>query len=67
MTFFYLLLIVHISIGLLCAHLVKSTRFNSESWFVAGTLFGGLGLFLCWLCVTDWKRSPKHGQIASAS
>ena len=67
MTWFYLLLILHILLGLLCAYLVKSTRFSAESWFIAGTVFGGLGFLLCWLCVTDWTRSTKNTRIASVS
>mgnify|MGYP006097768945 CR=1 FL=1 len=67
MIWFYLLLILHILLGLLCAYLFKSTRFSARSWSNVGTVFGGLGFLLCWLCVTDWTRSTKNTRIVSVS
>ena len=60
MTFFYLLVILHILFGLLCAHMVKATGLKPESWFVAGTVLGGLGVALCCLCLSDWKRLVRR-------
>ena len=67
MTFFYLLVILHILFGLLCAHMVKSTGLKAESWFVAGTVLGGLGLFLCCLCITDWKKPSRRAHPRPAA
>jgi hypothetical protein len=67
MTFFYLLVILHLLFGLLCAHMVKATGLKPEPWFVAGTVLGGLGLALCCLCLSDWKKPIRrtHPRMAS--
>ena len=64
MTLFYLLLIAHIVVGLFCAHLVRGVGLKAKSWFVAGTVLGGLGLLLCCLRLADWKPSFKRTRIA---
>ena len=44
MTWFYLLFVLHLLIGIFCAHLANEMRYRVEPWFLAGTLLGGVAL-----------------------
>lgn len=52
----------HLLIGLLCAHLATSCREKAETWFVAGALFGGLAL-LAFYIHRNWKRPVNSGRL----
>lgn len=66
MTFLYLLVILHIVFGLICAHMVKATGLKPESWFVAGAVLGGFGLCLCCLWMSNAKKLLKRSRRAEA-
>lgn len=66
MTFYYLLLILHIVLGLICAHLVKPFGLKPESGFIAGAVLGGLGLCLCFLCISDTGKLFRRRRTKNA-
>jgi hypothetical protein len=44
MTYFCLFFVLHLVFGIACASIANETRHNISSWFVAGTVLGGLAL-----------------------
>jgi len=44
MTWFFLIFVLHLLIGIFCAHLAHEMRYRVEPWFLAGTLLGGVAL-----------------------
>ncbi|MGA1200066.1 MAG: hypothetical protein ACO36I_26510 [Candidatus Latescibacterota bacterium] len=44
MTYIYLLVVLHLVLGVACACIANETRHNVKSWYIAGTLLGGLAL-----------------------
>lgn len=58
MTYLYLLLVLHLLFGIGCACLANETRHNIKSWFLAGTVFGGLAL-LALIAVHYYKSLPS--------
>lgn len=67
MTLFYFLIILHIVIGLFCAHLVRaSRRAHADSWFLTGTILGGVGLLICWLRLSNGGPHRHQGATASS-
>jgi len=44
MTYIYLLVVLHLVLGVVCACIANETRHNVKSWYIAGTLLGGLAL-----------------------
>lgn len=58
MTYLYLLIVLHMLFGIGCACVANETRHNIKSWFVAGTLLGGLAL-VALIVVNYYKHLPS--------
>ncbi len=48
MIWIFLFIVLHLFFGVFCAYLAHENRHRTESWFLAGTLLGGLALLGFW-------------------
>lgn len=48
MTWIYLFIVLHLCFGILCGSLAHKRHHRTESWFLAGTILGGLALIGFW-------------------
>ncbi|MDA0710625.1 MAG: hypothetical protein O3B73_10505 [bacterium] len=44
MTILYLVIVLHLVFGVVCACIANETQHNIKSWYIAGTLLGGVAL-----------------------
>lgn len=57
MTYLYLLLVLHLIFGVVCACVANESEHNVKGWYLAGTVFGGLAL-IALFAVNYFKRLP---------
>ncbi len=67
MALFYIFLILHLVLGLGCAHLVRSTDLRADLLFLVGAILGGLGLILCWFRISGLERSGGRVRLPRAA
>ena len=56
MTWVYVFIVLHLFFGVLCGCLAHEKHQRTESWFLAGTLLGGLALIGFW--VMTYRKHP---------
>ena len=57
MTYLYLLLVLHMVFGIVCACVANESEHNVKAWYLAGTVLGGLALITL-IAVNYFKRLP---------
>ncbi|MBT3602674.1 MAG: hypothetical protein HOE48_23315 [Candidatus Latescibacteria bacterium] len=57
MTYLYLLLVLHLVFGVVCASVANESEHHVKAWYLAGTVFGGLAL-IALIAVNYFKHLP---------